>query len=84
MSRTGRTDLRVVQLISATDPGYVWLQSRARPELIATFKTEGPALAMSKGLDRDRAVDESGNQVACSVAAVPPDQAGGDAEAVPA
>jgi hypothetical protein len=32
--------------------------------LIATFQTKGPALAISKGLDRDRAVDESGNQVA--------------------
>jgi hypothetical protein len=31
--------------------------------LIATFKTKGEALAISKGLDRDRAVDESGNQV---------------------
>jgi hypothetical protein len=28
------------------------------------FKTKGPALALSKGLDRDRAVDESGNQLA--------------------
>ena len=35
-----------------------------RPELIATYKTKGPAVALSKGLDRDRAVDESGNQVA--------------------
>ena len=32
--------------------------------LIATYKTRGEALAVSKGLDRDRAVDESGNQVA--------------------
>jgi hypothetical protein len=35
-----------------------------RPELIATYPTHGPALALSKGLDRDRAVDESGNQLA--------------------
>jgi hypothetical protein len=33
-------------------------------ELIATFKTKGEAIALSKGLDRDRAVDESGNQLA--------------------
>jgi hypothetical protein len=32
--------------------------------LIATFKTKGEALSISKGLDRDRAVDESGNQLA--------------------
>ena len=31
--------------------------------LIATFKTKGEALAISKALDRDRAVDESGNQI---------------------
>jgi len=34
------------------------------PKLIATAHTHGPALAISKGIDRDRAVDESGNQVA--------------------
>jgi hypothetical protein len=31
--------------------------------LIATYETKGPAVALSKGLDRDRAVDESGNQI---------------------
>jgi hypothetical protein len=31
--------------------------------LIATYHTHGPALALSKGLDRDRAADESGHQV---------------------
>ena len=34
------------------------------PKLIATAQTRGTALAISKGIDRDRAVDESGNQVA--------------------
>src|SRR5438094_675013 len=28
------------------------------------YPTRGPAVALSKGLDRDRAVDETGNQVA--------------------
>jgi hypothetical protein len=32
--------------------------------LIASRHTAGPALAISKGIDRDRAVDESGNQLA--------------------
>jgi hypothetical protein len=32
--------------------------------LISNFKTKGEALYISKGLDRDRAVDESGNQLA--------------------
>jgi hypothetical protein len=34
------------------------------PKLIAVRKTPGPALAISKGLDRDRAVDETGHQIA--------------------
>ena len=45
-------------------PEYAGFSPRPRPELIATFNTKGDALAISKGLDRDRAVDESGNQIA--------------------
>ena len=37
---------------------------RPTPKLIGTARTNGPALAISKGIDRDRAVDESGNQLA--------------------
>ena len=37
---------------------------RPTPKLIATRHTSGPALAVSRGIDRDRAVDESGNQLA--------------------
>ena len=33
-------------------------------ELIAWAKTKSPALALSKGLDRDRGVDETGGQIA--------------------
>ena len=33
------------------------------PRLIATYPTKGPAVAISEGVDRDRAVDESGNQI---------------------
>ncbi|MGA7461016.1 MAG: hypothetical protein WBW69_12365, partial [Candidatus Korobacteraceae bacterium] len=32
--------------------------------LIGSRRKAGPALAISKGIDRDRAVDESGNQLA--------------------
>jgi len=61
----GRNGLRVLQLVSANrTPGAFGFSPRPAPELIATYKTSGPALAISKGLDRDRAVDESGNQVA--------------------
>jgi hypothetical protein len=60
----GKNGLRVLQLTSPeTMPEYAGFSPRPRPVLIATFKTKGEALAISKGLDRDRAVDESGNQV---------------------
>jgi hypothetical protein len=60
----GRNGLRVLQLTSPeTMPEYAGFSPRPRPLLIATFKTKGEALAISKPLDRDRAVDESGNQV---------------------
>jgi hypothetical protein len=61
----GKNGLRVLQLTSPeTLPEYAGFSPRPRPVLIATFKTKGEALGVSKGLDRDRAVDESGNQVA--------------------
>src|ERR1051326_7004576 len=60
----GKNGLRILQLTSPeTVPEYAGFSPRPRPELIATFKTKGPALAISKPLDRDRAVDESGNQI---------------------
>ena len=60
----GKNGLRILQLTSPeTMPEYAGFSPRPRPELIATFNTKGDALAVSKGLDRDRAVDESGNQV---------------------
>ena len=34
------------------------------PELIAWAKTPTPAIALSRGLSRDRAVDETGGQMA--------------------
>jgi len=60
----GKNGLRILQLTSPeTMPEYAGFSPRPRPELIATFKTRGRALAISKPLDRDRAVDESGNQI---------------------
>jgi hypothetical protein len=60
----GRHGLAVLQLTSPeTTPGYLGFSPRPAPRLIATRRTRGPALALSKGLDRDRAADESGNQV---------------------
>jgi hypothetical protein len=60
----GKNGLRILQLTSPeTVPEYAGFSPRPKPVLIATFKTKGDALAVSKSLDRDRAVDESGNQV---------------------
>jgi hypothetical protein len=62
----GQNGLRILQIVSPwDDPGHFsGFSPRPTPKLIATGKTKGPALAISKGLDRDRAVDESGNQLA--------------------
>jgi len=60
----GKNGLRVVQLFSPESTPGIWgFAPPLTPKLIATKKTHGPALAVSKGLDRDRAVDESGNQL---------------------
>jgi hypothetical protein len=60
----GKNGMRILQLTSPeTMPEYAGFSPRPRPVLIATFKTKGEALGISKALDRDRAVDESGNQV---------------------
>lgn len=62
----GRNGLRVLQIVSPfDDPAHFsGFSPRPTPKLIATARTKGPALAISKGIDRDRAVDESGNQLA--------------------
>ena len=61
----GKNGLRVVQLFSPVDnPAFAGFSPKPTPRLIAHYRTHGPALAISKGIDRDRAVDESGNQLA--------------------
>ena len=60
----GKYGFKVVQLLSPEwTPTYAGFSPRPDPRLIAWRPTHGPALSVSKGLDRDRAVDESGNQV---------------------
>jgi len=60
----GKYGFKVVQLTSPEWlPTYAGFSPRPAPHLIATRRTAGPAISISKGLDRDRAVDESGNQV---------------------
>jgi hypothetical protein len=61
----GEEGLKVIQLTSpASQPNFYGFSPDPKPELIAWRKTASPALALSKGLDRDRAVDETGNQIA--------------------
>ncbi len=61
----GRNGLRVLELMGPhTTPQFRGFAPPLDPRLIATFPTHGAALAISKGLDRDRAVDETGNQIA--------------------
>jgi hypothetical protein len=62
----GRNGLRVVQLTSPETPGNYGFSPRPTPRLVASFKLPngGHALTVSEGIDRDRAVDESGNQIA--------------------
>jgi hypothetical protein len=61
----GRNGMRVVQLTSPETPGNDGFSPRPTPQLIGTYPIphHGHALAIAKGLDRDRAVDESGNQI---------------------
>ena len=61
----GKNGLRVVQLTSPETPGNQGFSPRPTPQLIATYKLHkgGHAVNISKGLDRDRAVDEAGNQL---------------------
>ncbi len=62
----GENGLRVVALVTPEDGGRsaYGFAPRPMPRLLATRATDSPALALSRGLDRDRAVDESGHQVA--------------------
>ncbi len=61
----GENGFHVVQLTSPEwTPTYAGFSPRPEPRLIASRHTHGPALAISRGLDRDRAVDETGHQVA--------------------
>ena len=61
----GRNGLKVIQLTSpASQPNFYGFSPAPKPELIAWARTRSPALALSKGLERDRAVDETGGQIA--------------------
>jgi hypothetical protein len=61
----GGNGLKVIQLMSpASQPNFYGFSPEPKPELIAWYPTASPALALSRGLERDRAVDETGHQIA--------------------
>src|SRR6185436_20187092 len=61
----GKNGLRVVQLTSPSTPGNQGFSPRPTPHLVATYPIPegGHAYSVGRGLDRDRAQDESGNQI---------------------
>ncbi|AOG00262.1 cytochrome c554 and c-prime family protein [Blastomonas sp. RAC04] len=61
----GRNGMKVLQLTSpSSQPNFYGFSPDPRPDLIAWTGTPTPAIAVAKGLDRDRGVDESGGQMA--------------------
>ena len=61
----GKNGLKVLQLTSPrSQPKFYGFSPQPKPELIATYQTAKPAIALSRALERDRAVDETGGQIA--------------------
>jgi hypothetical protein len=61
----GRGGLKVIQLTSpVSQPRFYGFSPDPKPDLIAWYRTADPALSLSRPLERDRAVDETGGQVA--------------------
>ena len=61
----GQYGLKVLQLTAPdTQPNFYGFSPEPRPQVIAMRRTKSPALSLSRPLERDRAVDESGGQVA--------------------
>ncbi|PYY15757.1 MAG: hypothetical protein DMG60_16740 [Acidobacteria bacterium] len=60
----GEAGFKIVQLFSPVDNDkFYGFSPPPTPKLVARYKTKGPALIVSEGTDRDRGVDESGNQL---------------------
>jgi hypothetical protein len=61
----GKNGLKVVHLTAPDrQPNFYGYSPEPKPNLIAWYSTASPALSLSRGLERDRAVDETGNQMA--------------------
>jgi hypothetical protein len=60
----GCNGLRVIQLLSPSDGSRVkGFSPDFAPRLVASYPTDGPCLAVSRGIARDRYVDIDGNQI---------------------
>jgi hypothetical protein len=61
----GRNGLKVLQLTSPElQPKFYGFSPAPNPRLVAWRQTDAPALSVSRPLERDRAVDETGHQIA--------------------
>lgn len=61
----GANGLKVLQLFSPeTQPKFYGFSPQPKPQLIASWSTPSTATSLSRGLERDRAVDETGGQIA--------------------
>ncbi|WAT16831.1 hypothetical protein OZN62_07705 [Aurantiacibacter sp. MUD11] len=61
----GVNGMKVLQLTSPdSQRNYYGFSPAPVPELIAWARTQSPSISLSKGLDRDRGVDETGGQMA--------------------
>jgi hypothetical protein len=61
----GRNGLKVLQLTSPeTQPRFYGFSPEPKPQVIAWRDTGSPARSLSRPLERDRAVDETGHQIA--------------------
>lgn len=61
----GGGGLKVLQLTAPdTQPKFYGFSPEPAPKLIASYPTASPALSLSRGLERDRGVDETGGQTA--------------------
>jgi hypothetical protein len=61
----GGGGIKVLQLTSPeSQPKFYGFSPEPVPQLIASYATTKPALSLSRGLERDRGVDETGEQIA--------------------
>ncbi len=61
----GRNGLKVIHLTAPDkQPNFYGFSPVPKPQLISWYPTKTPALALSRALERDRAADETGNQIA--------------------